>query len=80
MIDNDPSLGLTPTEARLFQVLRGEPMRIFSRAELVALVMPGTIVLPRTIDVHIRALRKKLGAAARLIQTVRKGGYRYRAD
>ena len=68
---------LTPMETRLWEVLRGEPQRTFSRAELVARVMPDTIVLVRTIDVHIRALRKKLGEAARHIQTVRRAGYRY---
>jgi len=69
---------LTPTETRLLEVLRSAPGRVFSRRELVELVMPETIVLERTIDVHIRGLRRKLGEpAAREIQTIRKGGYRF---
>jgi len=69
---------LTPTERRLWETLRGEPQRVFSRKELVAVVMRGTLVLERTIDVHIRGLRKKLGNVAR-IRTVRGGGYCYQA-
>lgn len=69
--------GLTPTEARLLEMLRGQPGRVFSRAELVALVMPGTVVLQRTVDVHVKALRRKLGPLGRRVETVRKAGYRY---
>ena len=36
----------------------------------------NTLVLERTIDVHIRALRKKLGDKAELIEPVRGVGYR----
>jgi two-component system, OmpR family, phosphate regulon response regulator PhoB len=68
---------LTPTETRILEVLQSAPGQPFSRSDLVALVMPGTIVLERTIDVHIRGLRKKLGDAARRIQTIRKVGYRF---
>ena len=80
---NDPAtlaiadVHLTPTERRLWDALRGEPGRVFSRAELLEIGMPGTIVLARTIDVHIRALRRKIPAAARSIQTVRRIGYRF---
>lgn len=69
---------LTPTETRLWRVLSSHPGRIFRRSELVALVMPDTVVLERTIDVHIKALRQKLGAQANPIETVRKIGYRFR--
>jgi DNA-binding response OmpR family regulator len=44
---------------------------------LIALVMPGTVVLERTIDVHIRGLRKKLGRDVARVRTVRRRGYRY---
>ena len=71
-------LALTPTERRLLDTLRAHPDRVFSRRELIELAMPGTIVLERTIDVHIRGLRKKLGAHAQLIGTVRRSGYCYR--
>jgi two-component system phosphate regulon response regulator PhoB len=65
---------LTPTEARLLATLRSEPGRVFTRLELIHIVMPDALVLERTIDVHIKALRKKLGDAVR-IQTVRNVGY-----
>jgi two-component system, OmpR family, phosphate regulon response regulator PhoB len=68
---------LTPTERRILEVLRGQPGRPFTRPELIALVMPGTVVLERTVDVHIMALRQKLGAAAGRIETVRGVGYRF---
>jgi DNA-binding response OmpR family regulator len=71
---------LTPTEARLLEVLRGQPGRVFSRAELVALVMPDAVVLERTVDVHVKALRRKLGTLGRQVETVRKAGYRYAAE
>lgn len=85
MSEPSPILGasvthLTPTEKRLLDVLSGAPGRVFSRKELVALVMPKTKVLERTIDVHIRGLRKKLGAAAGPIRTVRRGGYCYLSE
>ncbi len=70
-------LRLTPTELRLLQALCSHPGRVFSRGELVELAMPGTIVLERTVDVHVRALRRKLGASARQIETVRYEGYRF---
>lgn len=70
-------LQLTSTEHRLLEILRGRPGHDFTRSELVALVMPNTVILERTIDVHIKALRKKLGPLASMIETVRKVGYRF---
>ena len=68
---------LTPTERRILELLRGQPGRAFTRPELIALVMPGTLVLERTIDVHVKALRRKLPDGAGRIETVRKVGYRF---
>ncbi len=68
---------LTSTEYALFEVLRGEPERVFARAELVERVMPDAVVLERTIDVHVKALRKKLGGLAGAIRTVRLRGYQF---
>lgn len=68
---------LTPTEARLLTALRSRPGHAFSRAELVTIVMPDAVVLERTIDVHVRALRAKLGAAANQIRSVRGVGYQF---
>jgi len=70
----------TPTEVRLLEVLRRQPGRVYSRSEVVALVMPDTVVLERTIDVHVTALRRKLGPLGRRIETVRNTGYRFTAE
>jgi DNA-binding response OmpR family regulator len=72
-----PKAPLTPTERRLWDTLRSRPGRVFSRRELVELVMSGTIVEARTIDVHVVGLRKKLGRHAARIRTVWAKGYCY---
>jgi two-component system, OmpR family, phosphate regulon response regulator PhoB len=72
-------LTLTPTEFRLLEVLVRQAGRAFSRPELMdAAIGEDAMVLERTIDVHVKSLRKKLGAAAELIETVRGIGYRFR--
>ena len=72
-------LDLTPSEFSLLDALVRQPGRVFSRSELIDAALGGdSLVLERTIDAHIRALRKKLGAHAVLIETVRGVGYRLR--
>tara|TARA_R110002049_G_scaffold309268_1_gene519599 strand:- start:132205 stop:132891 length:687 start_codon:yes stop_codon:yes gene_type:complete len=72
-------LGLTKSEFRLLDTLIRQPGRAFGRSELVdAALGEDTMVLERTIDVHVRALRKKMGEAADLIETVRGIGYRFK--
>ena len=69
----------TSSEFGLLDSLIRQPGRAFSRDELIdAALGEDTIVLERTIDVHILALRKKLGESADLIETVRGIGYRFR--
>jgi two-component system, OmpR family, phosphate regulon response regulator PhoB len=71
-------LDLTPTEFRLLECLLRQPGRAFTRHQLMdAAIGEGAIVLDRTIDVHIKTLRKKLGTSD-LIETVRGVGYRFR--
>lgn len=72
-------LTLTPTEFRLLWTLIRQPGRTFSRNELMDSTR-GTDAnaLERTIDVHIRSLRKKLGDRGTLVETVRGIGYRFR--
>jgi two-component system phosphate regulon response regulator PhoB len=71
-------LPLTPTEFRLLEVLVRQAGRAFTRFELMdAAIGEDAIVLERTIDVHIKSLRKKLGEAGELIETVRGVGYRF---
>jgi two-component system phosphate regulon response regulator PhoB len=75
------AVDLTPTEFRLLECLLRQPGRAFSRHQLMdAAIGEGQIVLERTIDVHVKTLRKKLTAAGGspdLIETVRGVGYRY---
>ena len=72
-------LDLTPSEFGLLSALLRHPGRAFSRGELIDVALGNeAIVLERTIDVHIRALRKKMGQHEELIQTVRGIGYRFR--
>ena len=74
---NAVDLDLTPTEFRLLWTLASHPGRPFSRNELMDTARgEDANALERTIDVHVRSLRKKLGDAADAIQTVRGVGYR----
>jgi two-component system, OmpR family, phosphate regulon response regulator PhoB len=74
---------LTPTEFRLLDCLIRQPGRAFTRHQLMdAAIGEGSIVLERTIDVHVKTLRKKLGdgkaSGPERIETVRGVGYRFR--
>lgn len=75
----DLPLDLTPSEFGLLTAFVRQPGRAFTRSELIDVALgDDAIVLERTIDVHIRALRKKLLTHADLVQTVRGIGYRFR--
>jgi two-component system phosphate regulon response regulator PhoB len=71
-----------PTEYRLLHFFMTHPDRVYSRAQLLDHVWGGSVyVEERTIDVHIRRLRKTLephGLDA-MVQTVRGAGYRFSA-
>lgn len=74
---------LGPTEFRLLQYLMEHPGQVFSREELLNAVWgPDIYVEPRTVDVHIRRLRKALNGEAEtdVIRTVRAAGYALDAD
>lgn len=71
-------LELTFTEFSLLEVLIRQPGRAFTRSELIDAALGDTIVMERTIDVHVLSLRRKLGRFADLIETVRGIGYRFR--
>ncbi|MBN3561861.1 phosphate regulon transcriptional regulator PhoB [Aliamphritea spongicola] len=72
-------LELGPTEFRLLQFFMTHQDRAYSRSQLLDMVWGGNVyVEERTVDVHIRRLRKALGARHEyLIQTVRGTGYRF---
>jgi two-component system phosphate regulon response regulator PhoB len=72
-------LELTRNEFSILETLARQPGRVFTRSELIdAALGEDVLVLERTIDVHIRAIRKKLGELADLVETVRGVGYRFR--
>jgi two-component system phosphate regulon response regulator PhoB len=73
-------ISLGPTEYRLLHFFMTHPERVFSRGQLLDRVWGGnTYVEERTVDVHIRRLRKALEpfSLEGLVQTVRGAGYRY---
>lgn len=66
----------TLTEFKLLVALLQTPQKVLSRNELITRVMgPGIVVTARTIDVHIAAIRRKLGDHGNMIRTVRGVGY-----
>ncbi|MGD9691108.1 MAG: response regulator transcription factor [Phycisphaerales bacterium] len=69
-------LQLTLTEYKLLLALLQAPDTVLSRNELISRVMGhGIIITPRTIDVHVAALRRKLGDSGGMIRTRRGIGY-----
>ncbi len=76
---NGEEMPLTPTEFRLLETLLKQAGRAFTRYELMdSAIGEDAVVLERTIDVHVKSLRKKMGDASDLIETVRGVGYRFR--
>jgi two-component system phosphate regulon response regulator PhoB len=77
---NGTALELGPTEFRLLHFLMTHPERVHSRTQLLDQVWGNQVfVEERTVDVHIRRLRKALEASGHdvLVQTVRGSGYRF---
>jgi two-component system phosphate regulon response regulator PhoB len=72
-------LEMGPTEYRLLQFFMTHQERAYTRSQLLDQVWGGNVyVEERTVDVHIRRLRKALGDAHQhLVQTVRGTGYRF---
>ena len=74
-------IALAPTEFRLLHFLMTHPERIYSRAQMLDHVWGDHVFIEeRTVDVHIRRLRKALEPSGhdRLIDTVRGSGYGFR--
>jgi two-component system phosphate regulon response regulator PhoB len=75
---NDRAVHLGPTEFRLLAFFLTHPRRVFAREELLDAVWGKDIhVEPRTVDVHIRRLRKAINGPGErdLVRTVRAAGY-----
>jgi len=76
----DDRVVLGPTEYRLLHFFMTHPERVYSRSQLLDQVWGGSVyVEERTVDVHIRRLRKALEPSQldTLLQTVRGAGYRF---
>ena len=76
----DQQLDVSPTEFRLMQFFMTHPDKVFSRSQLLDQVWGRSVYIEeRTVDVHIRRLRKILGDYGKedLVQTVRGFGYRF---
>ncbi|MFN0058108.1 MAG: response regulator [Planctomycetota bacterium] len=76
-VDGEP-VALTATEFRLLHFVASHPGRVFTRDHLLSRVIgEDAFVVDRNIDVHVRAIRKKLGERRDLIETIRGVGYRF---
>ena len=75
----DQRLSLTPTEFGILHMLARKPGWVFTRSQIVDAVRgEDYAVTERAVDVQIVGLRKKLGKASDLVETVRGVGYRFK--
>ena len=78
---NDKKLDLTDTEYRLIKYLSERPGWVFTRNQILDAVRgEDAVVTDRAVDVQIVGLRKKMGKAGALIETVRGVGYRFQEE
>ena len=71
-------MALTKLEFKILSVLMENPGRVFSRDKLLSGAWEGeAFVIDRTVDVHVRSIRHKLGKYRDHIETVRGTGYRF---
>jgi two-component system phosphate regulon response regulator PhoB len=83
VMGNQTTLTLGPTEFRLLHFLMTHAERVYSRAQLLDHIWGDHVfVEERTVDVHIRRLRKALEPTRhdQLVQTVRSSGYRFSTE
>lgn len=72
---------LTKLEFRILAFLMENPGKVFSRDKLLSGAWEGeAFVVDRTVDVHIKSIRQKLGKSRDVIETVRGSGYRLAED
>ncbi|NHB59816.1 phosphate regulon transcriptional regulator PhoB [Photorhabdus sp. RW14-46] len=80
VISRDKALDMGPTEFKLLHFFMTHPERVYSREQLLNYVWGANVyVEDRTVDVHIRRLRKvlEIGGHDKMVQTVRGTGYRF---
>jgi two-component system phosphate regulon response regulator PhoB len=79
-IDGEP-VQLTLTQFKLLCFLAAHPGRVFTRDHLISRIMgEANFIVDRNIDVHIQAVRKRLGPYRSLIETIRGIGYRFQDE
>lgn len=72
-------VNLTSTEFKILSILVQKPGHVFTREQFINNIQGENIfVTGRTIDTHIAGLRKKIGSAANMIETIRGIGYRFK--
>ena len=72
-------VSLTTTEFKLLEYMARRPGVVLSRYQILDAVSgDDTVVCDRTVDAHVKSLRRKLGTARDCIETVRGAGYRFR--
>lgn len=75
---NGEIMSFTKTELRMLFALMSRPGRVLSRERLIELAVgEDAYILDRTVDVHIKSIRKKLADRADALETVRGVGYRF---
>ena len=71
----------TLTEFGILRLLVSQPGRVFTREQILTKVAGDEVyIVDRNVDVHIRAVRRKLGEHASWIETIRGVGYRFRDE
>ena len=72
-------ISLTLTEFRLLEFLARRPGMVFSRDQILdGVIGDNALVCDRTVDAHVKSLRRKLGQAKDYIETIRGIGYRFK--
>jgi two-component system alkaline phosphatase synthesis response regulator PhoP len=72
---------LPKKEFEILTYLASNPGRVFHRDKILSDIWGSDVyVVERTIDVHIRKIREKLGPYAELIETIKGVGYRFKDD
>lgn len=75
------NIDLSLSEFKILDLLTSRPGRVFEREQILDhLWGREKVVIPRTVDVHVRHLREKLGPLAGHIQSVRGVGYKFEED
>jgi len=72
-------ISLSFTEFKLLEILAQRPGVVFSREQILDAVSGyESVVCDRTVDAHVKSLRRKLGKAKDYIETIRGAGYRFK--